>query len=122
MSSSESDHLAIAERFKQAIESKDVARIRKCYAQDAVIWHSHDEIDQSAEDNLAMLAGVFKTCDTAEIDVLYRAATVDGYVQVHVARFSGPQGTREVRLCAVAWCRDDKIDRIEEYYHSSDRD
>ena len=47
--------LQLCDRFFDAIEQKDREALASCYAPEAVVWHSHDGLYQSREDNLAML-------------------------------------------------------------------
>ena len=47
--------LALCDRFFDAIEQKDFATLERCYAPEAIVWHSHDCLYQSRASNLATL-------------------------------------------------------------------
>jgi hypothetical protein len=51
----DSETLALCDRFFDAIEQKDFATVEKCYAPEAIVWHSHDCLYQTRESNLATL-------------------------------------------------------------------
>ena len=38
---------ALAQRFITAVETGDIDTARDCYAEDAVIWHNTDELEQN---------------------------------------------------------------------------
>lgn len=54
------DVLGVAERFFRAVEAGDVEAIRAIYAPDARIWHNHDGVEQTVDENLRVLAWVAK--------------------------------------------------------------
>ena len=51
----EQEILDFAAKFVGAIQSGDVATVRACYAPDAKLWHNTDNIEQTVDQNMAVL-------------------------------------------------------------------
>ena len=112
--------LELCDRFFDAIEQKDFATVERCYAPEAIVWHSHDCRYQPRDENLAML----RQGGTTQQKVRYRDRRVrvfeGGFVQQHrieVTWANGFEGRMDV--CFVAYVRDGKITRIDEYMDTS---
>jgi ketosteroid isomerase-like protein len=61
------DHLAVAAALFDSIESGDVESVRQIYTEDAVIWHNHDGVEQSVEDNMRSLDWVVRNLSGAAL-------------------------------------------------------
>jgi ketosteroid isomerase-like protein len=117
---SESEVLALAERFFAAIPRGDVATVREIYAPDAVIWHNHLDREQKPEENLRVLAWVARNVAGMRYEDVRRQATATGFVQQHVLRGTGPGGEPlEVRACIVCEVAGGRIVRLDEYLDSA---
>ena len=113
----DSEMLALCDRFFDAIERKDYETLEKCYAPEAIVWHSHDCLYQSRADNLAML----KEGMQRNKKMRYRDRRVHvfegGFVQQHtifVTHANDFVGRMDV--CFVAYTRDGMISRAYEYF------
>ncbi len=110
----------VAQRLFEAIETGDVGAVRDLYAQDAVIWHNTDGIEQTAEQNLATLSWVVENLAERRYEDVSRSVTDRGFVQQHMMRWTKADGTRaELPACIVATCSDGLITRIDEYLDSA---
>lgn len=112
----------IADRLFGAIEAGDVEAVRQLYAPDAVVWHSHDGIEEDVAQNLRVLGWVVANLAERSYEEVRRQATAIGFVQQHVLRFSRGDGTRqEIPACLVVACDFEAgtITRIDEYLDSA---
>jgi ketosteroid isomerase-like protein len=108
----------IVRRFHTALRSADPALLADVYADDVTVWHSFDRVDQTREQNLRTLAWMAEHVEGLSYDDVRVAYTDDGFVQQHLFRSTRPP--LEVPCMLRAWCRGDKIVRIEEYLDSAD--
>lgn len=113
------DALEIAERFFRAVERGDVEAIRAIYAPDARIWHNHDRIEQSVDENLRVLAWVAKNLSNRRYDVRRRIAIPGGFMQQHVLEADTAGGPFAMPACVVCEVQDGRITRLEEYLDSA---
>ncbi len=114
------DNFDIADRLIAAIESGDVDGVRSLYADDAVIWHNFDGIEQARDANLAVLAWLTSNVDKLHYDDIRRHAIDGGYVQQHVLRGTTKSGAElDVPSCLVVRVADGHITRIDEYLDSA---
>ncbi len=114
------DHVALAEKFVNAIEAADVPTIRACYSPSARIWHNFDGIEQTVDENLATLGWLVKRLPERRYDVQRREALPDGFMQQHVLR--GRTSAGEVfalPACIVVRVQDGLIVRLDEYLDSA---
>ena len=112
----ERDPLALAERFFAAIPKGDLETVRAIYAPDAVIWHNYDQLEQTAEQNLAVLAWVVKNVAELRYEDVRRFPTPNGFVQQHVLRGTAPDGAKlDVPACIACTVVDGRITRLDEY-------
>ena len=114
------DYLDLADRFIGAIEAGDIDAVRAAYAPDARIWHNHDEIEQTADENLKVLAWMDRTISNRHYRIVRREALADGFFQQHVLEASLPDGTPwTLNACVVVRIKDGKIIRLDEYLDSA---
>jgi ketosteroid isomerase-like protein len=114
------DYTAFAGRFIAAIQAGDVDAVRGCYAPDAKIWHNHDGLEQTVDQNLRAVKWFVRTLP----DRFYRVQRVeplpDGFVQQHVLEATLPDGTRwAMDACVVVRMADGLITRLDEYIDSA---
>jgi ketosteroid isomerase-like protein len=113
-------HLQLAERLMAAITVGNVDEVRHIYAPNAVIWHNNDNLEQSVDDNLAVLGWVVKHISNLRYEIVRRQRTDSGFVQQHVLRGTAPNGKPlEVPACLVCTVRDGRITRLDEYLDSA---
>lgn len=112
--------LVVAERLFAAIEAGDIDAVRDLYAESAEIWHNTDGRAQSREENLRTLRWVVRSLDGLRYDDVRRDVTPSGFVQRHVLRASGPEGTAiEIPACIVATVHRGRVTHLDEYLDSA---
>ena len=116
----ETEILDFARRFVGAIQSGDVDGVRAAYAPDAKIWHNHDGVEQSVEDNMKSLGWFIRKIPDRHYRVLRIEALRDGYVQQHVLEATLPDGTPwAMPACVVIKMEGGLITRLDEYLDSA---
>jgi ketosteroid isomerase-like protein len=114
------DYLDFARRFVDAIEAGDPDTVRAFYAPDARLWHNHDGIEQTVDQNMKVLAWFVKTLPHRHYRVLRREALPDGFVQQHVLEATLPDGTPwKLDACVIVRVKDGRIVRLDEYLDSA---
>ncbi len=110
----------LAQRFFDAIERGDVAAVGDCYADEAVIWHNTDGLEQSKADNLETLANFIRQVPVRRYADRRLTIAADRFVQQHVLQCPRADGS-ERRLDAILVCqvRDGRITRLDEYFDSA---
>ncbi|MET0910000.1 MAG: nuclear transport factor 2 family protein [Ilumatobacteraceae bacterium] len=106
----------LADRLVAAIESGDVASVASIYADDAVIWHNTDQVEQSKVDNLAVLGWLVKHTASRHYREIRRSITDTGFVQQHVLHIEFADGrSADLPACLVVQVSGDRITRLDEY-------
>ena len=113
----DSEHLALCDRFFDAIEKKDWDTVEKCYAPELIMWHSHDCLYQSRESNLRTLQDGINRLKKMR----YRNRRIHtfegGFVQQHTLFVTHPNDfVGQMDVCFVAYTRDGMISRAYEYF------
>ena len=112
--------LDVAERLFTAIGHGDIDAVRDCYADEVVVWHNNDGVEQTRDQNLRTLAWVIKNVSGRRYEEIRRQPTPTGFVQQHVLRGTAPNGkTLELPACIVFTVVDGKITRFDEYLDSA---
>lgn len=114
------DALEVAETLFSAIEAGDVAAVRNLYAPDIVVWHNHDQVEQSARVNLRVLEWLVGNVQNIRYDEIRRERTDSGFVQQHVL-CGTTRGGKPVSIpaCMIVTVKDGRITRIDEYLDSA---
>ena len=113
----DSQTLELCDRFFDSIERCDYESLERCYAPEAMVWHSHDNLFQSRADNLAMLKKGMETQQKVRYKDRRIRVFEGGFVQQHtifVTRENGFVGKMDV--CFIAYTRDGMISRAYEYF------
>ena len=111
--------LEVADRLFRAIEAGQVDVVGEIYTADAVIWHNHDDVEQTPEENLRTLRWLVDNLAGVRYTDIRRSATAAGFVQQHVLCVTNRAGTDvEIPACIVATVEDGRITRLEEYLDS----
>lgn len=115
------ESMEVAERLFKAIERGDVGAVRGIYAPDAIVWHNFDGIEQSVDQNLAVLAWVVSNIAELSYTDVRRSPTTTGFVQQHVMRGRMKSSGREIALpaCIVCTVKGGRITRLDEYLDSA---
>ncbi len=115
-----SANLDLCEQLFSAITRGDIDAVRVIYADDAVIWHNNDGVEQSPEQNLRVLRWVVRNVKDLRYEDIRRHETPTGFVQQHVLRGFAPNGTAlEIPACIVCTVVDGRITRLDEYLDSA---
>ena len=111
----------IIDRFFGTMQNCDIATLRDCLTEDAIVWHSYDRIAMHVEDVVKAweaMASNFAECGTTDVR---RQQTPSGYVQQHLFVVNLKDGTRKAwPVCIVVQLRDGKIARLDEYIDVSE--
>lgn len=108
---------ALADRFFEAISAGDMQTVREIYAPDATIWHNFHPTDATREENVQLLTAVTSAWTNLRFESVRRQATDYGFVQQHIIRGEGPDGTPfEAPAILLVTVRDAYVARIEEYF------
>jgi len=114
------DYLDFAEKFVNAIEKGDVATVRASYWPDAKIWHNTDNVEQTIDQNVAILEWFIRTLPDRHYRIVRREALADGFLQQHVLEATLPNGEKwSMDACCVIRMKDGKITRLDEYIDSA---
>jgi ketosteroid isomerase-like protein len=107
---------ALADRLVGAIEAGDVDGVAAIYADDAVIWHNTDQVEQPKADNLAVLGWLVKNTASREYREIRRSVIDGGFVQQHVLHVEFADGrAADLPACLVVRVAGDHIVRLDEY-------
>ena len=113
------DMLALASSFVHAIEAGDLAAVRACFAPGAKVWHNTDDVEQTVDETLDVLAWFVQTMPDLRFRVLHREVLQGGFLQQHVLEATLPDGTPwKMHACVVVTVQDGSIERIDEYLDS----
>jgi ketosteroid isomerase-like protein len=113
----DSELLALCDRFFDALEQGDYETLEKCYAPEAVVWHSGDSLYQAREPNLAMLKSSMASGNKMRFKKRRVNTFEGGFVQQHTLYVTYPSGfVGEMDVCFIAYTRAGMISRIYEYY------
>ena len=114
------DYLDFAARFMTAIENGELDAVRAAYAPGAKIWHNHDGIEQSVDENLKVMAWMARTLPMRRYRIIRREALSDGFLQQHVLAATLPDGTAwTLDACVVVRMANGLITRLDEYLDSA---
>ena len=119
----DSQTLELCDRFFDSIERCDYEALERCYAREAMIWHSHDNLFQSRADNLAMLKKGMETQQKVRYKDRRIRTFEGGFVQQHRMYLTHENGfVGKMDVCFIAYVRNGKISRIYEYFDTGRRE
>ena len=117
---SKPDYVDFAKRFVAAIQDGDGEAVRAFYAPAAKLWHNTDNIEQTVDQNLKVLAWFVKTLPDRFYRVLRVEALPDGFVQQHILEATLPNGEKwAMDACVVVKIENGLITRLDEYLDSA---
>jgi len=112
--------LDVADRIFAAIEGGDAATVAAIYADDIVVWHSNDGIEQTKEQNLRVLDWLVRNTTSREYRAIRRYEIDGGFVQQHDLHVElADDRSADLPACVVAMVSGDQITRIDEYIDST---
>ena len=112
--------MTVADDLFAAIEKGDTEAVRAIYAPDAVIWHNNDEVEQTVDQNLAVLRWVCDNLADRAYEDVRRQEWDGGFVQQHVLSFTKDGERRQIPACIVVTLSPEgRIARLDEYLDSA---
>jgi ketosteroid isomerase-like protein len=107
---------ALADRIFAAIEVGDTATIKWIWADDVVVWHNTDGIEQDRTANLRVLDWMVWATTLRSYRNVRRTIVAGGFVQQHVLHVELPDGrTADVPAAVFVEVDDGRVTRIDEY-------
>lgn len=107
---------ALAERFIRSVQRGDIEQVESIYAEDAVIWHNYDQVEQTRDQNVRTMKWFTSRLAGMSYEDIRLSVLPDGWVQQHVLRGTAPNGTAiAVHAMLRVWVRDGRITRLDEY-------
>lgn len=114
------EHLDFAERFMAAIQGDDAEAVRAFYAPDAKLWHNHDRVEQTVDQNVRSLAWFIRKLPDRRYRLVRREALPDGFLQQHVLEATLPDGKAwSMDACCVVRVENGRVTRLDEYLDSA---
>jgi len=119
MSNSSETMLDFARRFFAAVTRGDLETVRACYAPGVVVWHNHEQVEQTAEQNLSVLGWIAQNVRDFRYEDVRCQETATGFVEQHTTCGRAPSG-KEFRIpaCLVVRVEGGRIVRLDEYLDS----
>lgn len=115
-------NIALLDRIMAAAEAGDASDLTNIYTPDAVIWHNHDNREQTVEQNARMLVSLGRWISGLRYTDRRVTAFDGGAVQQHVLRGTRNSTGEEVELhaCVVITVNQEgRITRLDEYIDSA---
>ncbi|MCD9199884.1 nuclear transport factor 2 family protein [Aeromicrobium wangtongii] len=115
-------HIVLLDRIMAAAEASDASDLPDIYTPDAVIWHNHDDREQTVEQNARMLTRIGAWVDDLRYTDRRVTAYDTGAVQQHVLRGTRSSTGEQIALhaCVVITVTDGRISRLDEYIDSAE--
>lgn len=106
----------LANRFTEAFNNADEDAFRALFAENATLWHSHDNLDQTVDENWEAQVQM-RIAFEASFEVKSLEELTDGYLQQYVVRFTNRQNGKSVDVyaCIIATVENGLITRMQEY-------
>ena len=110
----------MADALGSAIASRDAEAVRALYSPDIAVWHAMTNAEQSRDENVGLLAGVFAITSELEYKDIRRHDIEGGIVQQHrlTGTFDDGSPLPDLHACLVIKIADGKITLIDEYFDS----
>jgi ketosteroid isomerase-like protein len=112
--------IAAVNALGAAIGARDAEALQAIYDDAIVVWHGSTGMAQTKQENIALLAGVFKITSRLEYVDIRRHVIGDVVVQQHqlVGQFDDGTPIPALNACLVIKVRNRQIVSIEEYFDS----
>jgi uncharacterized protein len=116
LSLSDSEKLAVADRYLKASRGGDREDFLAQWAPGATIWHNFDERNISPEQTAKTIAWLEKKVPDLGWSDVSLFATPDGFVSQQIMTGTAPGGALRVLSCVIVTLNDDGlVVRLEEY-------
>ncbi len=110
----------VVDRILDAVERGDVDAVAACYAPGAKIWHNFDEIEQTVDENLALLGALVGVLSERKYAVRKRFDVPGGIIQMHALDGVLPDESKfHLPACMIFRIESGRITRIDEYFDSA---
>lgn len=120
MSSSE-EIAALAKRFFDAVEAGDIDTVYNSYAPDAKVWHNTDGLEQSRDDNAAVLRDFARRIPGRTYADRRLHVFEGGFVHQHTLKGVRADGGHvSLTACIVCKVENGRITRLDEYFDSAE--
>jgi hypothetical protein len=116
------DAAGVVQKLLTAIEAGDLESVRRIYHPEAIIWHSHDGVSQSVEENLATLAWITRHLPGIRYVHVRRYCFAGGVVDQHDTEVRAPGRDQPLRIatCMVVLVNElGQVTRLDEYIDSA---
>lgn len=111
----------VADRLFGAIERGEYDAVEGLWADGVAVWHSGDAQDNDRAQALKVIRWFIRTTTARSYEVLDRQSFDGGFVQQHILRADGTNGSSiTLRVCIVVKIEDGLIARIDEYFDPAD--
>ncbi len=108
--------LDVARAYMDAVNKGDEEAARAVLSPNAEIWHNFDNVTQTVDQNMKLMAWMVRQSKTREYEVTHLEEIEGGYLQQHVLRMTNATGDKiEMPACVIVKVVGGKITRIEEY-------
>jgi ketosteroid isomerase-like protein len=105
-----------SDRFTAALNRGDPAEVREFYHPEATFWHNYDDVHQTVEDNMKVLAWMVRKATRRNYRIVRRELIPGGWLQQHVLEATGTNGkSMTMFACCVITLKEGRVWRIEEY-------
>jgi ketosteroid isomerase-like protein len=113
-------HVALENRFFNALLAADHDALDAVFAEDAVFWQNFLGREIPKAEFLPRFAGLANRVPDLRFEDVRRAGTPDGFVEQHTLAGTAPSGEPfAVRGCFIVTVRDGRIVRLNEYLDSA---
>jgi ketosteroid isomerase-like protein len=107
---------ALADRIFAAIESGDAETVAAIWADDVVVWHNTDGLEQDKAANLRVLSWMAANTTQRSYRDIRRTVVPGGFVQQHVLHVEFADGrTGDLPAALFVQVADERVTRIDEY-------
>ena len=106
----------IIDRFFGTMQTCDIATLRDCLTEDAVVWHSFDRVAMRPDAVVKTWESISAAYTECGVTDVRRQQTPSGYVQQHLFVVRAKDGVRKAwPVCVVVQVEDGRIARLDEY-------
>lgn len=108
---------AFVDAFFPAVERGDINLLRTFYNEDARIWHSRDEIEETVDQNMQLISSFIARVKDRKYEQVRRDFFEGGFVQTHVVTGILEDGSKlAFPVALICRLKNGKIQRLEEYF------
>lgn len=110
----------VATRLFDAVEAGDLDTVAQVYADDILVWHNNDQVEQDKTQNLASVAGAIARLKLRRYTNRRLAVFEGGFVQQHLFVATRlDDDVIEMPVVVVGQVANGRISRIDEYFETA---